>query len=173
VTGESWAPTLPDVARHIPTRTRDVRTPGSDKLLGTFTTTTTPSGDQAQAVIDTVVGTLLASVGALPDNHPDLYVSARSACEWRAAADIEIAYPNRDADVAVYEQLDARAQAAWSAFTTALANIGGSPTGPDDLPMYQFPPGPPWGDLSPGSGADPYPWLARNRYPEPPGGWEF
>jgi hypothetical protein len=173
VSGEPWAPTLPDVARHIPTRTRDVKTPGSDALLGTFTGSTTPTSDQAQAVIDGVVGTLLASVGALPDNHPDLLVAARIACEWRAAADIEIAYPNRDADVQVYEQLDLRAQAAWAAFTTALGNIGGSPSGPDSVPEWCFPPGPPWGDLSPGSGADPYPWLARRRFPEPPGGWEF
>lgn len=173
MSGEPWAPTLADVARHIPTRTRDVKTPGSDALLGTFTASTTPTSDQAQAVIDTIVGTLLASTGMLPANQPDLYVAARSACEWRAAADIEIAYPNREADVQVYEQLDARAQAAWQVFATALASIGGSPTGPDSVPMWCFPPGPPWGDLSPGSGADPYPWLANQHRLTPPGGWEF
>jgi len=51
---QSWAPALDDVARHIPTRTRDVKTPGSDKMLGTFTASTTPDDGQAQAVIDAV-----------------------------------------------------------------------------------------------------------------------
>lgn len=157
--GEPWSPTLADVARHIPTRTRDRQTPGSDRLLGTFTAHTTPTSEQAQAVIDSVVGVLVATVGQLPAND-DVRVAARQAVEWRAAADIELAYPNRDADVAVYTQLNARAEAAWAAFSTVLvANSAGTV---DTQLVYSFPPGPPWGDLSPGSGVEAlphgYPW---------------
>lgn len=159
--GEPWAPTLSDVARHIPRRTRDVKTPGSDQLLGTFTASTTPTSAQAQAVIDQVVAVLLADAGQIPGNLPDVQVAARAAVEWRAAADIEVAYPNRDADVQVYAQLDARASAAYATLIRALAEAGQGQV--DVEPSWGFPPSPPWGDLSPGSGADPLEWRIYRR----------
>lgn len=152
--GEAWVPTLPDVARHIPTRTRDVKTPGSDVLLNTFTASTTPTAEQAQAVIDTVAGTLLAFTGPLPASN-DIQTAARSAVEWRSAADIEIAYPNRDADVQVYQQLDGRATAAWNQLVTILEAAGSGPGLPDEMVTYSFPPPVRWGDVSPGSGIYP------------------
>jgi hypothetical protein len=107
---EPWSPTLDDVGRHIPTRTRDTVTPGSDAMQGTFNSNTTPTDAQAQGVIDAAVLGILSQTGPLDQTDPGLIAQARAACEWRAAADIEIAYPNRDADVAVYTQLDARAK---------------------------------------------------------------
>jgi hypothetical protein len=159
VAGEPWAPTLSDVARHIPRRTRDTKTPGSDKLLGTFTASTTPTSDQAQAVIDAVVGTLLAGTGPLPAAGTavmDIQTAARTAAEWRAAADIELAYPLRDADVQVYDQLNARAADALATLKQVLAQAGG---GQVDVatPYWGFPAPPPWGDLSPGSGVEALP----------------
>lgn len=160
---EPWAPTLSDVAKHIPTRTRDVKTPGSDTMLGTFTPATTPTDAQAQSVIDDAVAYVLASVGELPAVPPaseQIQVAARTAAEWRAAADIEVAYPNRTADVQVYAQLDARANAALVSLRTALAVETGGPV--DLLPIWQSPGPAPWGDQSPGSGADYLPWWWRN-----------
>ena len=151
---ETWAPALDDVARHIPRRTRDTRTPGSDSVLGTFTPDTTPTDAQAQAVIDAACNAILSSAGPVPlvgtPNYALISAAARTAAEWRAAADIEIAYPNRDADVAVYVQLDSRAK---DAYTTLLAVMAQTQTGTVDvLPIWMSPDPPPWADISPGSG---------------------
>lgn len=147
---EPWAPALNDVARHIPRRTRDRRTPGSDAMLGTFTASTTPTDAQAQAVIDEVCAGMVAAYGPLPASppaSPDIAVAARTAAGWRAAADIEVAYPNRDADVAVYASLNARAADALAQF---LAVLKGAGTGTVDVfPVWQAPDAvtiAPWGD---------------------------
>jgi hypothetical protein len=137
-----------------------VKTPGSDKLLNTFTASTTPTAEQAQAVIDQVVATLTADAGTIPGNA-DVQVAARAAAEWRAAADIEVAYPNRNADVQVYAQLDARANAAYAVLLRVLAEAGAGQV--DVVPAWNMPPSPPWGDLSPGSGADPLEWRLWRR----------
>lgn len=155
--GESWAPTLSDVARHVPTRTRDTKSPGSDALLNTFNANTTPTDEQAQAVIDDAVASLIALYGALPTGVTEqamIQEAARSAVEWRAAADIELAYPNRDADVRLYDQLNTRAALALTQYATALSAVtsGGGPA--DLIPIWGFPDPPPYADQSPGSGAD-------------------
>lgn len=138
---ESWAPSLADVGRRIPTRTRDTKTPGSDRLLGTFTSATTPTTEQAQAAIDDAVAGVLSVVGALPVSPPasdQIAVAARSAAEWRAAADIEVAYPNRDADVRLAAMLDQRAKDALATLLKAIST--GAESGPDTLPVWQSPP---------------------------------
>jgi hypothetical protein len=143
---EVWTPALADVARHIPTRTRD-KTPGSDALLGTFTPATTPTGDQAQEVIDDAVAGVLAQVGDLPtagNDLPNILRAAKTAAEWRAAADIEVAYPVRDADVRVYAQLDARAKDALATLLMALRTETGGPM--ELVPIWQAPTPVPWGD---------------------------
>jgi len=147
--GETWAPTLADVARHVPTRTRDAATPGSDKQLGTFTATTTPTDEQAQAVITDAVKGITAQVGVLPLNLPptdEVMVAARTAAEWRAAADIEIAYPNRDADVRLYDQLDKRADKALAVLLAALREDSGGPV--EVSPEWNSPLAPPWADVN-------------------------
>ena len=146
---ETWAPTLADVARHIPTRTRDT-TVGQDALLGTFTEATTPTAEQAQADVDAAVRGLVADFGAMPTGGDPAMVAniaatAREAAEWRAAADIEIAYPNRQADVNVYVQLNARAAQAYAALARVLAEAGVGEVA--TVPQWAFPPPPPWGDV--------------------------
>jgi hypothetical protein len=154
--GEGWAPGLSDVARHVPRRTRDRTTPGTDKLLMTFNVNTTPAGDAVQQMIDDVVGGLLATSGDLPTSvtqAPEISKLARTFVEWRVAADIELAYPNRDADVQVYRDLDARAQAEYKALGAALALAdAGSSYEVAGLPLWGFPDPPAYGDESPGSG---------------------
>ena len=137
-----WAPTLADVARHIPTRTRDRAAPGSDALLGTFTEGTSPTADQAQGFIDDAVRWVTSECGELPTGLPptdELMVAARTAAEWRAAADIELAYPlNRDPDVQLYRTLDQRAKDALSTVRSAMQGEG---VGQVDLvPYWHFPP---------------------------------
>lgn len=96
----TWAPTLADVARHVPTRTRDTTRPGSDALLGTLTESTTPTAEQAQSFIDQTVQWVVSECGQLPVDLPptdELMVAARTAAEWRAAVGIEVTHPlNRD-----------------------------------------------------------------------------
>src|SRR5258706_13579277 len=122
---EAWAPALDDVARHIPRRTRDTMTPGSDATLGTFTSSTTPTDGQAQSVIDDACSAVLAAAGPVPatglPNAPLVQQAARTAAEWRAAADIEIAYPVRDADPPAFDQLNPRAEAALRRLLTLTA----------------------------------------------------
>lgn len=124
-------------------------TPGADRLLGTFTETTTPSAEQAQADIDAAVRGVVAAVGPIPvAGDPQtvgaLQAVAREAAEWRAAADIEIAYPNRDADVRLAAQLDLRAKDALAALRVAYAEAAAGIV--EALPQWAFPDPPAWGD---------------------------
>lgn len=150
--GTPWAPSLSDVARHIPTRTRAYSgTPGSDRVLGTFTENTTPTAEQAQADIDAAVRAIVATVGLIPTSGDPAAVgaiqgAARDAAEWRAAADIELAWPNRDADVSVARELDARAGAALAALRTVLSEAGSGLV--EDSPLWAFPDPVAWGDTA-------------------------
>jgi hypothetical protein len=120
----TWAPTLADVARHVPTRSRDTTTPGSDALLNTFTEATTPTAEQAQSFIDQAVQWVISECGQLLLDLPptdELMVSARTAAEWRAAADIEVAYSlNRDPDVRLFQVFDTRAKDALATVKLAM-----------------------------------------------------
>jgi len=153
---EAWAPALDDVARHIPRRTRDTMTPGSDATLGTFTASTTPTDAQAQSVIDDACSAVLAAAGPVPaagmPNAPLVQQAARTAAEWRAAADIEIAYPVRDADVRVFDQLNLRASAALQTLLNVMAQTQTGAIEP--VPLWMSPDPPPWADTSPGSGTE-------------------
>jgi len=149
--GEPWAPTLSDVGRHVPTRTRAYTgTPGSDTVLGTFTEDTTPTAEQAQADIDAAVRTIVAEVGEIPtsglsaDMLAAIQGAARDAAEWRAATDIELAWPVRDADVAVAASLNARATTALEALKVILEKAGSGQV--YEFPIWAFPDPPPWAD---------------------------
>lgn len=136
---ELWAPTLEQVADHIPTRTRDSTTPGVDTLLGTFNASTTPTNEQAQRKIASAVAEVLAGIaGTLPATPTYLTTLATEAAALRAAADIELAYPDRQADVSVFEQLDQRAKDALARLITAINDVGSGSTGAL-LPIYSFP----------------------------------
>jgi hypothetical protein len=153
---EVWAPTLQQVAEHIPRRTRDVSTPGSDTQLGTFSGNTTPTDVQAQSVIDDATNTIISAAGQMPPvtdpNYALVTTSARIAAEWRAAADIEVAYPVRDADVKVFAQLDQRAKDALTALIELMAHTETGAVEP--VPIWMSPDPPPWADTSPGSGVN-------------------
>lgn len=143
---ESWAPTLEQVADHIPTRTRDATVTSSDTLLGTFNANTTPTDEQATRQIKyactEVLGAIAGPIPATPTFLADL---AAEAAALRAAADIELAYPDRQADVTVYERLDQRAKDALQRLIDAVNNAGSGPEG-SLLPQWAFPNPDWWGD---------------------------
>jgi len=94
----------------------------------------------------------VALVGVLPTTGDpatlaNLQGAARDAAEWRAAADIELAYPNRDGDVRVAQELDARAAQALAAFRTAMSEAGSGTV--EQFPQWNMPDPvaiAPWGD---------------------------
>lgn len=144
---ELWTPTLEQVADHIPTRTRDASTPGSDTLLGTFTAQTTPTSEQAIRQIKAAVNEVLSQVGGtVPTTPAYLQLMASQAASLRAAADIELAYPDRQADISTAQQLDQRAKDALAALKEAINDVGSGTEG-SLLPQYAFPDPPWWGDF--------------------------
>lgn len=139
---EPWAPSLADVGNRIPTKTRDQTQPGADQLLNTFTDVTVPTAAQAQPIVDNATSAVKAAVALVP---PTLYSLALDAAAWRAAADIELAYPDRNADIdRIYSPLDARAKLALATFIAAAAIAGDSAV--EALPHYSMPQPVPWGD---------------------------
>ncbi|NUW45547.1 hypothetical protein [Nonomuraea rhodomycinica] len=139
----SWTPSLEQVADHIPTRTRSAAAAGDDSMLGTFNQQTTPTNEQATRQITAAVAEVLAAVGGtIPAAPPHLVTLASEAAALRAAADIELAYPGRQADVSVYEQLDRRAKDALQRLIDAVNDANAGPEG-SLLPVYAFP-GPAW-----------------------------
>lgn len=137
---EPWVPTPEQVADHIPTRTRDSTTPGSDTLLMTFNDHTTPTAEQANRYIASAVSEVMASVaGAVPATPAYLQSLAQKAAALRAAADIELAYPDRDADVQVAAQLDQRAKDALQRLIDAVSDVGGTGTEGSLLPVWSMP----------------------------------
>lgn len=144
----AWAPTLEDVAAHIPTRTREVGV--SDEYLRTFTDDTTPTAGEVDILIGHAcawvtgrVGTPIAAV-ATP--------ACRVAAALWAAYWVELAYPERDADVQVYDRLRPDAEDA----TTAAGGLNDAAGGGDEtdsdpmkslLTVHSFPLPVAYGDL--------------------------
>lgn len=145
---EVWAPALDEVGRLVLTRTRDTAHPGEDVLLGTFTANTTPNSDQAQAAIDAAVTGLLSETGPLDLNDKALLAQARVAAAWRAAADIELMDPNRDADLAAYDKLDARAKYELTLLIRRLQALGEGTA--ESVPFWSSGPLVPYADRDPG-----------------------
>lgn len=146
-----WAPTLEQVGIHIPTRTRAVTAASYDgTYAGTFTVDTTPTAVQATEHIDQACIKVLGEVGS--PVAADAADSCRVAAAWWAAYSIEIGYPERDADVQVYEELRKQAEAATKTAAAVNAAAGGGTTltpDPTDalLPSHTFPDAPPWADV--------------------------
>jgi hypothetical protein len=141
---EPWAPALTDVADYIPTRTLDATAPGSGTFLGTFNANTTPTDVQAQRLIDKAVAEVLGVVGATVETA--LYDLAKTVAALRAAASIERAYPDRDADINTAVELDQRADAALARLLAANSAAGGA--APVAHPAWSFPAPVNWGDVN-------------------------
>ena len=139
---EAWAPSLTEVGSRCPTKTRDqTAQPGTDGLLGTFNDKTVPTDVMAQPLVTGAIAVVADAVGTI---GAALYDLAKDAAAWRAAADIELAYPQRDGDIKIYEQLDRRAKLALDRLIAAADDSG---SGTDaTLPQWAFPTPVSWGD---------------------------
>jgi len=138
---EVWAPTLDDVGGCIPTRTVNVNLPGNLEYLNTFTTDTRPTAAQVQSKIDDAVADVLKAVTTVSVALQDV---AKNAAMWRAAADAELAYPDRNADADYYAELDARAKYQWGLFLTAASADDSSSS--STLPVWYAGNAPWWAD---------------------------
>ena len=136
---EPWMPSLEQVADHIPTRTRDATVPGDTTLRGTFTSTTEPTDEQARRHITSACAEVMGAVGGtIPAAPAFLFELASEAAALRAAADIELGFPNRNADSDRWSQLDQRAKDVLQRLIDAVNDQGSGPEG-GLLPQYAFP----------------------------------
>jgi hypothetical protein len=144
-----WAPSLVAVGRYIPTRTREV---GVDNdYTGTFTTLTYPSASQVTGLIGDAAVWAETRTGTpvMPAAYPAMTVAATL---W-TAYHVELAYPERDADVAVYDRLlqSAEQMIAQAAAANRAAGGGGSLDSAGEVPVLVefagFPAAPAWADV--------------------------
>lgn len=138
----TWQPALTDVAAYIPTRTLPTDTPGSDVFTGTFSASTTPTDTEALVLITAATEHTASAVGVIQTATLAL---AKITAAIRAAAFIELAYPVRDADVAVADSLTALADKMLETLILANTDAGGVPAG-TALPAWSFLAPPAWGD---------------------------
>lgn len=142
---EPWAPTLEEVADYVPTRTIPTIGVGEQQPLGTFDTTTTPTGAHAQRIIDRAVSWVLARTGAVAESAQG---AAKDVAALRAAGLVELAYPDRDADVNTATALLGQADAALDDLVAAnLSAGGGSGSDAQPLALHSFPAPHPYGDI--------------------------
>lgn len=144
-----WAPTLAQVAALIPTRTREIGV--SNEYQATFTEDTQPTAAEVNILIGYACVWAEAAVGS------PVMTSIQSALTFaaalRAAYAVELAYPERDADVSVYDRFatEADAMIAHAATANRTAGGGGNLDGEGDpvtFVQFQFPDSPPYRDLN-------------------------
>jgi hypothetical protein len=125
---------------------------------GTFTANTEPTATQVTELIGQAC-TMVVSRTGLPvmDTVTEVADACRVAAALWAAYWVELGYPERDADVSVYDRLRTDAEAATKA-AIALNTAAGGGTSldpPDDgsaasaaVPTFSFPDPPVWADTS-------------------------
>lgn len=91
--GPTWAPTRSRVAAYVPSRPLVPTPDGRNIDLGTWTDDTRPSGRQADDLIRDAVNWVTDATGAL---DLTLFQSANAVAAIRAAAFIELGYPERN-----------------------------------------------------------------------------
>jgi hypothetical protein len=131
-----WVPSLRNVADYVPTRTVPVDTPGSMTPLGTFNSTTVPTDEMVDRIAKGAASWVSSKAGVV---DPDLYEFATSVAAVRAAAFVELAYPTRDGDASVYEELFKQSDAGLAALIVANGAAGETPPGEGLLPQWSFP----------------------------------
>lgn len=122
----SWAPTLAQVAVHILSRTREVGI--LDDYAGTFTANTTPTATQVTQLIDDACTQVTSRTGLPIVVLAEVQSACRVAAALWAAYWAELACPERDADVKVYDRLRIDAEAATVAAVELNQAAGGGAT---------------------------------------------
>jgi hypothetical protein len=141
----AWSPTLTEVADYVPGRTRPA-TPGAgdDTLLGTFTPLTRPTGEQTARLIAGATAHVAATVGTV---DLSLYALAKAAAAQRAAAYVELAYPERDADLNTADRLLTLSDTALAQLEGANLAVSGATVGIAAMPVWAMPTPVAWGDV--------------------------
>lgn len=146
-TRPAWSPFLSDVADHVPWLTVDLRTPGDQIYLGTFTGWSAPTDEQAQRHIDAAASIIAPIVGSVPvASQPQIYRLARTATALRAAASLARAFPRNQRDIDTSAALLADAKTAITALDDATSSVGANPV--NALPVWTAPDPVWWGDLN-------------------------
>lgn len=133
-----WQPSLPEVADYIPTRTVPTGV-GEQQPVGTFNQNTTPNDASAARIAAAATAYVAAKTGTVADTLTDM---ARAVAATRAAGLIELAYPERDADVNTATQLLETSETALTALVEANTAAGGGAPGSASqlLSLHNFPP---------------------------------
>jgi hypothetical protein len=134
-TRPSWAPFLSEVGDYAPNKTRDI-TPGSNIIFGTFNGLTQPDDGQVQRMLDKVCTGIISVLGNVSVTQGP---QAAAYAAVRTAADIELAWPERAADLTLYNALTTRADAEFKKLDELSTNV----------PIYSFPDAPAWKDIPP------------------------
>ncbi|GAA0719882.1 hypothetical protein Drose_06175 [Dactylosporangium roseum] len=152
--GPEWTPSRARVASYVPSRPLVPAADGSNTDLLTFDASTRPTGSQVDVIIMDAVNWVTDSTG---DLDKTLHQSANACAAIRAAAFVELGYPERnDPTKDTANQTSDRLFKQADQMLKQLAARNESLTGvdPDDpdavfeiVPLYSFPPAPAHGDL--------------------------
>ncbi len=151
--GPEWTPTRQRVASYVPSRPLVPAADGSNTDLMTFDSTTRPAGGQVDVMIGDAVNWVTDATGLLDET---LHQSANACAAIRAAAFVELGYPERDnagkatantTSDRLFKQSDSML-AALVLRNKALTGVDGDDPEPafEVLPQYSFPAPSPYGD---------------------------
>jgi hypothetical protein len=147
--GQTWTPTRERVAAYVPARTVEIASL-SDAITGTFSDDTRPTGDQVDELIQDAVSWVLGTTGFIVtdgDLATVLADMATATAAIRAAGMVELAYPERDADLNTADLLLTQADAMLLKLDAANRAQGATdPDQPAHLPLWAFPEPVSWGD---------------------------
>lgn len=142
-----WRPELWGVAAYVPRRTLVGAIDGSGAPRRTFDSDTLPTGSEVQILITDAC----AWVGLLAGTVDTTLTEAASACAaLRAAAMVELGYPDNRDDLSNAKELLAEAvqmRKDLAAANTALGVDDPATTDDDLLPVWSFPSAPSYADL--------------------------
>lgn len=136
-----WAPTLTQVASHVPWLTVSTAVPGAQEYLNTFTSATSPPDAVATSHIDEAC-TLIAA--AIPTMPAGIYSLAATVAARLAAATLAAAYARTDDDARRAAALLALANTALKGLIESADNEGAAVLSP--VPVLRGPDPVPWGD---------------------------
>ncbi len=151
--GPTWAPTRTRVAAYVPSRPLVPTPDGRNIDLGTWTDDTRPSGGQVDVIIRDAVNWVSDATGTL---DLTLYQSANACAAIRAAAFIELGYPERNDPMKstanttsdrLFKQADQMLAALVARNKAITGADGDDPEAAFEIvPLWSFPNAPAWGD---------------------------
>lgn len=143
--GPAWAPTLDQVAAHVPLRT--IETGSLTGLpVNTFTALTLPTASQVDQFITEAVAMVISALGS--DVAQALYAHAAAVAAMWAAAQVELAQHDEQRDMRRYDHLMAAYATGLVALAEANIELVGAAFG-ESLGAAFFPDPEAWGDRLP------------------------